>query len=345
MIGLSILSGAHMHICPRVMELLKEKGLDDVQVVIGGIIPDVDIPKLNAMGITRHFPARHADAAHHRLHHRQRPRPGVTSCVREMLLAPIPTGSPAMRTLLLADDNVTVQRVIALTFAAGADAGRDRRATASRPWTGWWSSGPTSCSSEPRCPTSTATSWHGSSRSKPESKDVPVLLLSGAFESVDEAQLLSSGANGVIEKPVEPTAIIKRVKELLGLSTEPAPAMGRLVTAATATVGQRPMQSPTMPRAVTTSRPMPPAWEPPRDPTPDMSAGSLEDTAGRDDYLESLGDAFDTLDQQLAGRQANTQQRDPSPPPGQRNQPDAPRSPGRMPTAQAGAPRRSPCTK
>ena len=51
MIGLSILSGAHMHICPRVMELLKEKGLDDVLVVIGGIIPDVDIAKLNEMGI------------------------------------------------------------------------------------------------------------------------------------------------------------------------------------------------------------------------------------------------------------------------------------------------------
>jgi methylmalonyl-CoA mutase C-terminal domain/subunit len=40
-----------MHICPRIMELLKEKGLGDVLVVIGGIIPDVDIPKLNAMGI------------------------------------------------------------------------------------------------------------------------------------------------------------------------------------------------------------------------------------------------------------------------------------------------------
>ncbi|MFM8535214.1 MAG: cobalamin B12-binding domain-containing protein [Acidimicrobiia bacterium] len=50
-IGLSILSGAHMHICPRVTELLKEKGLDDVQVVIGGIIPDIDIAKLNAIGI------------------------------------------------------------------------------------------------------------------------------------------------------------------------------------------------------------------------------------------------------------------------------------------------------
>jgi len=51
-IGLSILSGAHMHICPRIMALLDEKGLrDDVMVVVGGIIPDVDVPKLNAMGI------------------------------------------------------------------------------------------------------------------------------------------------------------------------------------------------------------------------------------------------------------------------------------------------------
>lgn len=50
-IGLSILSGAHMHICPKVMELLKAKGLDHVIVVIGGIIPDVDIPKLHTMGV------------------------------------------------------------------------------------------------------------------------------------------------------------------------------------------------------------------------------------------------------------------------------------------------------
>jgi len=50
-IGLSILSGAHMHICPRIMDLLKDKGLGDVLVVIGGIIPDVDIAKLNAIGI------------------------------------------------------------------------------------------------------------------------------------------------------------------------------------------------------------------------------------------------------------------------------------------------------
>ena len=50
-IGLSILSGAHNHIAPRLMDLLKAKGLDDVLVVIGGIIPDVDVPKLKAIGV------------------------------------------------------------------------------------------------------------------------------------------------------------------------------------------------------------------------------------------------------------------------------------------------------
>ena len=50
-IGLSILSGAHNHIVPRLMQLLSEKGLDDVLVLIGGIIPDVDIPTLKAVGV------------------------------------------------------------------------------------------------------------------------------------------------------------------------------------------------------------------------------------------------------------------------------------------------------
>jgi methylmalonyl-CoA mutase, C-terminal domain len=54
-IGLSILSGAHNHICPRVVELLRERGLDDVMLVIGGIIPDVDIPRLKANGVAEVF--------------------------------------------------------------------------------------------------------------------------------------------------------------------------------------------------------------------------------------------------------------------------------------------------
>ena len=50
-IGLSILSGAHNHICPRLMELLAARGLGDVLVVVGGIIPDADVARLNAAGI------------------------------------------------------------------------------------------------------------------------------------------------------------------------------------------------------------------------------------------------------------------------------------------------------
>ena len=50
-IGLSILSGAHMALFPRIVSLLHENGLDDVLVVAGGIIPDEDVPALNEMGI------------------------------------------------------------------------------------------------------------------------------------------------------------------------------------------------------------------------------------------------------------------------------------------------------
>ena len=54
-IGLSILSGAHNTICPRLMELLRTKGMNDVTVLIGGIIPDADIPALKQAGIAEVF--------------------------------------------------------------------------------------------------------------------------------------------------------------------------------------------------------------------------------------------------------------------------------------------------
>ena len=54
-IGLSILSGAHNSICPRLMDLLREKQLQHVLVVLGGIIPDADLPALKAMGIAGVF--------------------------------------------------------------------------------------------------------------------------------------------------------------------------------------------------------------------------------------------------------------------------------------------------
>ena len=54
-VGLSVLSGAHMTLCPRILELMKKEKLDDVLVVIGGIIPDPDIPKLKALGVSEVF--------------------------------------------------------------------------------------------------------------------------------------------------------------------------------------------------------------------------------------------------------------------------------------------------
>ena len=50
-IGLSILSGAHLALFPRILELLRAEGMDDVVVLAGGIIPDEDIPAIKALGI------------------------------------------------------------------------------------------------------------------------------------------------------------------------------------------------------------------------------------------------------------------------------------------------------
>ncbi|MCB0105441.1 MAG: cobalamin B12-binding domain-containing protein [Caldilineaceae bacterium] len=54
-VGLSILSGAHMTLCPKVVDLLRGQGQDDVLVVIGGIVPDEDIPLLKEKGIAAVF--------------------------------------------------------------------------------------------------------------------------------------------------------------------------------------------------------------------------------------------------------------------------------------------------
>src|SRR3954468_18604669 len=54
-IGISILSGAHMTVFPKIMKLMKEKGMDDVLVTGGGIIPEDDIRALNEIGVGRLF--------------------------------------------------------------------------------------------------------------------------------------------------------------------------------------------------------------------------------------------------------------------------------------------------
>jgi methylmalonyl-CoA mutase C-terminal domain/subunit len=54
-VGLSILSGAHMTLVPRIAKLLKDEGADDVVLVVGGTIPNDDIPELKQLGVAEVF--------------------------------------------------------------------------------------------------------------------------------------------------------------------------------------------------------------------------------------------------------------------------------------------------
>lgn len=54
-LGLSLLSGAHMTLVPKIFQLLKQEGVEDVLVVVGGIIPDSDIPQLKEIGVAEVF--------------------------------------------------------------------------------------------------------------------------------------------------------------------------------------------------------------------------------------------------------------------------------------------------
>lgn len=54
-VGISILSGAHNTLCPRIVDLMKANGMDDTLVLVGGIVPQEDIAKLKAIGVSEIF--------------------------------------------------------------------------------------------------------------------------------------------------------------------------------------------------------------------------------------------------------------------------------------------------
>ncbi len=54
-VGISILSGAHNTLCPRIVDLLRANGMDDTLVLVGGIVPQEDIPKLKEIGVSEVF--------------------------------------------------------------------------------------------------------------------------------------------------------------------------------------------------------------------------------------------------------------------------------------------------
>ena len=67
-VGLSILSGAHLALVPRIREVMDANGLSDVPLMLGGIIPDEDKPKLDRDGRRRNFRSRHQHRRHRRVH-------------------------------------------------------------------------------------------------------------------------------------------------------------------------------------------------------------------------------------------------------------------------------------
>ena len=201
-IGLSILSGAHMHICPRVMELLKEKGLDDVLVVVGGIIPGRGHSEAAGDGREGHLPARQPDAGHHRLHHR-------------------PTSGRAW-----SRSDVTAQA--APRRRQRHDSARHRADVRRRGRAGRRGRRRQEGDREHREPTARHRAGrrrHAGARrlrgrgvhqgQSAELAHIPVLLLTGAFEPIDETRARAVGCDGVLVKPFEPQMVISRVKDLL----------------------------------------------------------------------------------------------------------------------------------
>ena len=79
-VGLSILSGAHMTLVPRIMELLREQGVDDVVVTVGGTIPADDVAELKVLGVAEVFtPGSPTDAIVEFIRAAARPRAGLTT--------------------------------------------------------------------------------------------------------------------------------------------------------------------------------------------------------------------------------------------------------------------------
>ncbi len=134
-----------------------------------------------------------------------------------------------MHTLLLADDSVTIQRVLALAVTGhpfevviakdGQDA-IDRMATVR----------PDLVLADTNMPCVDGYGVAEWVRRQPHLEGVPVLLLASALDPVDEQRFRMSGAAGVLEKPFEPTHVIDRVKELLGIRPSADSDGSRLVT-------------------------------------------------------------------------------------------------------------------
>jgi CheY-like chemotaxis protein len=171
------------------------------------------------------------------------------------------------RTVLLADDSPTIQRVVELTFA-----GENVRVVAvgdgSAAIDAIRKSPPDVVLADIGMPGRTGYDVLEFVRSQPGLSNVPVLLLAGAFEQIDQAQVARMGADGVLSKPFDPLTLIGRVGELL--------TRGR-------TAAQAPSTSSTAPPAAAAAPPATP------------SSGAPPSSPERERYFEELDQAFAAL--------------------------------------------------
>jgi CheY-like chemotaxis protein len=180
---------------------------------------------------------------------------------------------------LLADDSITIQRVIKLTFAdedievlAVGDGNQAVEAIDRQP--------PDVVLADVAMPGRTGYEVAQHIRTSPGLTHIPVLLLTGAFEPIDEARASSIGCDGVFEKPFEPDAVVSRVKELLA-----KPRVAAKPVAAPA-----PAAIPT--RAVAPAKALEPAAAP--------IAAEVASTAGPRQASPDVDAYFDRLDQAFA---------------------------------------------
>ena len=184
--------------------------------------------------------------------------------------------------LLLADDSVTIQRVIELTFAdedvqviAVGDGKQAINRAQQDP--------PDIILADVGMPERDGYEVAAFVKQSPELKHIPVLLLTGAFEPIDEGRARAAGCDGVLVKPFEPQLVINRVKDLISGRRAPAQA--------------QPTPEPPQPEAAAAPPfppPMPPAAEP-QAPARASSPGSAP-AGSIEDYFDRLDAAFSSLD-------------------------------------------------
>jgi CheY-like chemotaxis protein len=205
--------------------------------------------------------------------------------------------------LLLADDSVTIQRVIELTFAdedvqvltAGDGEQAILRVQADRP---------DIVLADIGMPKRSGYEVAAFVKGHPEFSHIPVLLLTGAFEPVDEARAKAAGSDGVLVKPFEPQHVIARVRELLQGAQRRASLAGGSATPAVANV-PRPVErlAPHRPMDMPQRQERPPAAHAPGDPrgAEDFEFGAPHNgpravgTDSLDDYFDRLDAAFSRI--------------------------------------------------